>query len=87
MATLAVAALAPLALLALAILGWVSGMDAVPLLSLAYDWPVRAALDWGVALSVLGVGGAYLYVMRAGERPLPPPEHGDLPSVLKALYL
>jgi hypothetical protein len=84
---LALAAGGPLALLALAALGWVLRTETVPLLSLVYGWPTGDALGWGVVLSALGLGGAYAFVMKRGAEPLPPPDRGDLVSVLKALHV
>lgn len=84
---LAVAAGGPVLLLALALVGWVLRTETVPLLSAFYDWPTADALRWGAILSALGLGGAYAFVMRRGAEPLPPPDRGDLVSVLKALHV
>ncbi len=52
-------------------LGWSPGIVAL-----------GALLLTAVALTI-----AYKWVMWNGNKPFPPPKHGDLPSVLKALYL
>lgn len=41
----------------------------------------------GLLVILALAAGAYLWLMWKGQKPLPPPEHGDLPSVLKSLYL
>jgi len=80
--------LVPLALFGLALLAWIAGSAANVVFNL--DWNVEPAF-WlavcGLALSVLAIAIAYVWVMSQGRNPLPPPKYGDLPSVLKSLYL
>ncbi|MGS4946311.1 hypothetical protein ACVDG3_12590 [Meridianimarinicoccus sp. RP-17] len=41
----------------------------------------------GLAVSVAVLVGVYRYIVARGQNPMPPADHGDLPSVLKSLYL
>lgn len=41
----------------------------------------------GLAVSVAVLVGVHRYIVARGQNPMPPADHGDLPSVLKSLYL
>jgi len=80
---LAIAALLPLGITVLAFLAQVFGVQAVPRLGIAPGW---LALG-GAAVSAAVLYGLYRYVVANGQKPMPPAQFGDLPSVLKSLYL
>lgn len=84
---LAALVLAPVAVAVLAALGWLFGAAHVPVVSIFVDWRPSQALPWALLVSALAIWGAYRYAMANGAKPFPPPQDGDLPSVLKALYL
>lgn len=80
-------ALAPVAALLLATLGWLTGMETVPILALLGDWTPAEAWPWTLLASVAGLVGVYSFVNARGDRPFPPPQNAQLPAVLKALHL
>lgn len=82
-----VAALVPVAVLALALVGWLTGMERIPLVSLLADWRPGPAIPWAAIASVAALRLAYAYVIAQGQKPLPPATDATLPAVLKALYL
>lgn len=41
----------------------------------------------GLGISAAVLVGLYRYIVARGQSPMPPADHGDLPSVLKSLYL
>jgi len=75
---LAAIAIVPLAVTVLAFLAQVFGVMA-PI----SGWVALA----GLAVSTAVLIGLYRYIVARGQRPMPPAAHGDLPSVLKSLYL
>jgi hypothetical protein len=77
----------PLAVFALAALGWLTHASRVPVLGWLFDLAPgpTAIVSLGVSLGALF--GLYRWALALGARPFPPAAHGDLPSVLKALYL
>jgi len=84
---MAAAALTPLVVTLLALIGWLGDMDHIPLLSGLVSWSPGTALLWGTIITA-GVFVALLrYIIVHGEQPMPPAKYGDLPSVLKSLYL
>ena len=79
--------LVPLAVGVLALLGWIVASIATSVAGV--DWH-SDLLFWimlgGFALTAMALLIAYVWVNSMGAKPFPPPQHGDLPSVLKALY-
>ena len=75
---LAAIAIAPLAVTALAFLAQLFGY-----MTPQSGWVALA----GLIVSALVLVGLYRYIVARGQRPMPPADHGDLPSVLKSLYL
>ncbi|MBL9060357.1 MAG: hypothetical protein JNK88_10090 [Mangrovicoccus sp.] len=61
--------------LAVTLLGWLVG------------WWGGMALVPGLLLTAAAIYGIYRYVLARGARPLPPDRLGNLPTVLKSLYL
>ncbi len=82
-----VVALAPIAVLLLALLGWLAGMAATPVVSWFVDWRPGPTIGWALLASVLALWAVYRFVMGRGEAPFPPPGGANLPGVLKSLYL
>jgi hypothetical protein len=75
---LAAIAIAPPAVTVLAFLAQVFG----------YMTPLAGWIALGgLGVSVATLTGLYMYIVARGQKPMPPAEHGDLPSVLKSLYL
>ena len=78
----------PLLVFALGLVVWLLGSAANVLMNV--DWNMEKAF-WaavcGLAVSVVTIFIAYVWAMRQGQQPFPPPKYGDLPSVLKSLYL
>lgn len=77
----------PLAITLLAFLGLIFGADEVPLVSLIADWSPGITLLLGAAVTAAVAYGLIRYVWQKGDAPMPPAKYGDLPSVLKSLYL
>ncbi|MCP5083252.1 MAG: hypothetical protein GY948_16305 [Alphaproteobacteria bacterium] len=78
----------PLLAFAAGLLGWVGGsaINVFTEPNWNLDTPFwMAAL--GLASSALVIFGLIKYIMRFGANAFPAPKHGDLPSVLKSLYL
>jgi hypothetical protein len=84
---LAGAIVPPLAVTLLALFGLLFGADAVPLVSLFADWSPGMTFLLGGALTAAVAYGLIRYVIANGQAPMPPARYGDLPSVLKSLYL
>lgn len=84
---LAAAVLVPLAVLLLAVLGWLAGAETVPLVSVLADWRPGPTVPWALLATGAAAFGAYRFIMARGQRPLPPAQDATLPEVLKALYL
>jgi hypothetical protein len=72
---------APLIAAILAFLAWVTGAETW----MGYP-PGQAALV-ALLLTVAAVYGGYRFAMAHGQKPWPAAEFGDLPSVLKGLYI
>ncbi len=79
--------LSPLVVTLLGALGWVFHMASVPLLGWLLGWTSGWTFLGGLLATGLAIGIAYSYVMWNGNRPMPPGEYADLPSVLKSIYL
>jgi hypothetical protein len=62
---------------------WAFGMSSLPLLGWSLGW----SFVGGLVATGIGILLSYLYVIWNGNRPMPPGKYGDLPSVLKSLYL
>ncbi|GAB4353985.1 MAG: hypothetical protein ACPW60_14130 [Methylohalobius sp. ZOD2] len=77
--------LVPLLVALLGAIGWFTG--SVPLLTWIFGWTPGWTFAGGLIATALAVCGAYAYTLRNGEKPMPQGEYGDLPSVLKSLYL
>jgi len=84
---LAVVGLVPLVVTLLALIGWLAHLEHIPLLSWLVGWSPGATLFWGALVTVAVVLALVRYVNAYGQRPMPPAKYGDLPSVLKSLYL
>lgn len=84
---LAAAALIPLAVTVLALIGWLAQTDSVPILGWRVSWPPGATLLWGTIITAGVFVALVRYVITFGQQPMPPAKYGDLPSVLKSLYL
>jgi hypothetical protein len=80
---LAVAALLPLGVTLLALLAQLLGVPRIPHLGWSPGWVALA----GAGISAAVIYALYRYVIANGQKPMPPADHGDLPSVLKSLYL
>ncbi|MGF1658592.1 MAG: hypothetical protein ACFCUS_04135 [Rubrimonas sp.] len=78
---IAAAVAAPLIATVLAFLAWVTGAETW----LGYR-PEQAALV-ALLLTVAAIYGGYRFAMAHGQKPWPAAEFGDLPSVLKGLYI
>ena len=78
----------PLLILAAGLLGWVGGsvINVFTEPNWNLDTPFWMTVG-GLALSAVAIFGLVKYIIRFGEGAFPPPKHGDLPSVLKSLYL
>lgn len=75
---LAAIAIVPLAVTVLAFLAQLFG----------YMTPVAGWIALaGLVVSAVVLVGLYRYIVAHGQKPMPPADHGDLPSVLKSLYL
>jgi len=75
---LAATAIAPLAVTVLAFLAQLFG----------YMTPLAGWVALGgLAVSVVVLIGLFRYIVARGQCPMPPATHGDLPNVLKSLYL
>ncbi len=85
---LALFAAVPLLVFAAGLAGWIGGslinIFADPNWNL--DTPFWMTIG-GFAVSALVLFGIVKYVLRYGEAAFPPPKFGDLPSVLKSLYV
>ncbi|MCA8883288.1 MAG: hypothetical protein KDA50_06010 [Rhodobacteraceae bacterium] len=57
------------------------------LVAALFDWMSWGLFFWALLVTVIVIYGLYRYVMAKGQNPMPPAEYGDLPSVLKSLYL
>lgn len=75
---LAAIAIVPLAVTVLAFLAQLFGY-----MTPSAGWMALGGL--GIFIAVLT--GLYMYVVARGQRPMPPAAYGDLPNVLKSLYL
>ena len=73
----------PLVFTLLALLLRIVGVAEMPLIGMN----TLLALILGAIVSGAALLGAVAYAIRNGEKPLPPAEYDDLPSVLKALYM
>ncbi|MEO1092901.1 MAG: hypothetical protein AAFX81_19955 [Pseudomonadota bacterium] len=82
-APLAILVGVPLLLVLLGLVGWLFGMNGIPLLG----WSIAGSFWGGLVATALAVWLAYQLVLRNGAKPMPPGEYADLPSVLKSLYL
>jgi hypothetical protein len=76
---LAAAAIIPLAVTVLAFLAFLFGVQIIA-------HPGWVTLG-GLVVSAAVLFGIYRFVMANGQKPMPPAQYGDLPSVLKSLYL
>jgi hypothetical protein len=75
---LAAVAIVPLAVTVLAFLSQLFG----------YMTPLAGWIALGgLGISVVVLFGLYRYIVARGQRPMPPAAYGDLPNVLKSLYL
>lgn len=78
----------PVAAFVLGLLVWILGSAANVILNV--DWNMDTAF-WimlaGLAASIVAIAIAIIWVLRNGQNPLAPPRYGDLPTVLKSLYL
>lgn len=72
---LGIAAALPVAVALLGLFGWLLGWHT--------GWTF---VTWTV-ISAAVIYGLYRYVLANGQKPMPPGKYGDLPSVLKSLYL
>lgn len=77
----------PAAVTLLAFFAWLFGAEAVPLVSMFATWPPGKATLLGLLVTVAVAVALVRYVFEAGQAPMPPARFGDLPSVLKSLYL
>jgi hypothetical protein len=77
----------PVALLALALVGWLTGMETVPLIGFLWGWAPGPTALVALALTAIALVSARRVVLARGAQPFPPPEGANLPGVLKALYL
>lgn len=84
---LGVIAAIPLVVTLLGLLGLIFGAHQTPILSLLTDWRSGPTFLIGVLVSAAVIFGLYSYVLANGGKPMPPAKYGDLPSVLKSLYL
>ena len=57
------------------------------LLGWIFGWAPGWVFLGGLLATLLAISGAYAYAMWNGNRPMPPGEYADLPSVLKSIYL
>lgn len=75
--------LAPVLVGIVALLFWLFGMQALPILG----W--SSLMTWILAFLLGGVAAflAVKFTLRNGEKPLAPAKYDDLPSVLKSLYI
>lgn len=84
---MAAAILLPLAVTLLAFLGLIFGADEVPVISLLADWSPGVTTLIGLLVTAAVAYGLIRYVQAEGQNPMPPAKYGDLPGVLKSLYL
>ncbi|WP_424990477.1 hypothetical protein [Fluviibacterium sp. S390] len=82
-----VAAAIPAAITLLGLIGGIFGMDKMFLLGWLTGWSAWGSFFWGGLVTAAVVYGLYRYVLANGQKPMPPAKYGDLPSVLKSLYL
>lgn len=80
---LAVLAIAPIAITLLAFLAQIFGVSALPVVGWSPGWTALI----GLGVSAAALFAVYQFVIANGQKPMPPAEFGDLPSVLKSLYL
>lgn len=78
--------LIPLGVTLLALLGWIFRLDWFPL-GWLFGWSAGWTFLIGLLLSAAALYGAYLYILSNGNKPMPASQYGDLPSVLKSLYI
>ena len=86
-AALAAAVVVPLVVALLGLAGWIFGMSRVPLLGLLVGWPPGVTFLCGLVVTAIAIFGALQFIDMRGRKPMPPARYGDLPSVLKSLYL
>jgi len=85
--------IAPLIIAAIGLLGCIFGashiplIDKIPIIGKFLHIPSLWAFLGGIIASLAAIWFGYRLTMRRGQRPMPPGEYGDLPSVLKSLYL
>lgn len=72
----------PLVLTVLGLLFWLFGAENLPILG----WAAGKTAFFGAIISAIAIFAAYQFVMWLGNKPMPPGELADLPSVLKSLY-
>lgn len=84
---MAVAAAVPAVITLLGLIGGVFGMGKIFLLGWLTGWDAWGSFFWGAIVTALVIYGLYRYVLANGQKPMPPAKYGDLPSVLKSLYL
>ncbi|QDY70145.1 hypothetical protein [Qingshengfaniella alkalisoli] len=82
-----IAAAVPAMIMLLGLFGVILGLEEPVVLGWLLPWQAHETFLWGLLVTALVVVGLYLYVLRRGQSPMPPGKYGDLPSVLKALYL
>lgn len=59
----------------------------IGLIAALFDWMSWSLFLWALLVTVIVIYGLYRYVLAKGQKPMPPAQFGDLPSVLKSLYL
>lgn len=84
---MAVAAAVPVIVTLLGLIGGLFGMEKIFLLGWLTGWSAWGSFFWGAVISAVVIYGLYRYVLSNGQSPMPPAKYGDLPSVLKSLYL
>ncbi|OSP56829.1 hypothetical protein [Pseudoruegeria sp. SK021] len=84
---LGIVAATPVVAALLGLIGVVLGLSTAPVLGWITGWGSGATALIGTLVSVAVLYGVYRYVMANGQNPMPPAKYGDLPSVLKSLYL
>lgn len=78
--------LVPLGITLLALLGWIFRLDWFPL-GWLFGWSAGWTFLIGLLLSAAAIYGSYRYILFNGNKPMPASDYGDLPSVLKSLYI
>lgn len=76
----------PLVVTLLALLAWVFRLDWLPL-GWLFGWTAGWTFLGGVVMTAAALYGAYRYILANGAKPMPASKYGDLPSVLKSLYV